>query len=83
MKKSPFNFGPVYDEARELGFEFGKLLDECKAVRRDVEKALNKRLGNSDMAIGILDGVTAYFDQLHILDRDMRRQNAPLRRTVH
>ena len=71
------DFGPVYNEARSIGFKLGKLLDECHAVRREVEKFLNKNLSRGDQAAGIRAGVTDYFDQIHILDREMRKNISP------
>lgn len=66
----------VYREARYNGFKLGQLIDECGKVRRKAEQFLERNLGRSDQATGIKDGVTDFFDQLHILDRDMRRAAA-------
>jgi len=63
----------IYREARDIGFKLGELLDECGQARREVEVFLNQNLGRTDQATGIKAGVTDYFDQLHILDRDMRK----------
>ena len=63
----------IYREARHIGFKLGQLLDECGQARREVEVFLNQNLGRTDQATGIKAGVTDYFDQLHILDRDMRK----------
>jgi len=72
-----FDFGEVYNEARSIGFQLGKLLDECGAVRREVEKYLNQNLGRSDQAVGFKAGISDYYSQVHILDREMRK-NKPL-----
>ena len=66
----------VYREARYIGFKLGQLLDECGKARREAEVFLEKNLGRTDQAVGIKDGVSDFFDQLHILDRDMRKAAA-------
>lgn len=63
----------IYREARHIGFKFGQLLDECGKTEREVGLFLEQNLNRSDQATGIKTGVTDYFNQLYILDRDMRK----------
>ena len=71
------DFGEVYNEARHIGFKIGKLLDECRVVRREAEKFLDQNLSKSDQAFGFRTGITDYFDQVRILDREMRKNLTP------